>query len=102
MGTAIGDLMPFAVGVALGPIPIIAVILLLFSRHATSNSLAFLVGWVAGLAILSVIVLVFASSDAFSSNGKESVLGGVLRLAVGAMFLFLAYRQWQPAAGREG
>jgi Sap, sulfolipid-1-addressing protein len=103
MGTAVGDLLPFGVGVALAPIPIIAVILLLFSRRPASNSLAFLVGWVAGLTILSVIVLAFARSDTFSSNGKESVVGGALRLLVGAMFLLLAFRQWRkrPPPGQK-
>src|SRR5262249_8442239 len=103
MGSAIGDLVPFGVGVALGPIAIIAVILLLFSDRPGSNSIAFLVGWVAGLTILSAIVLVFASSDALSPDGKESVLGGVGRLLVGAILLSLAYRQWQqrPPPGQK-
>ena len=48
MGPAIGDVLPLALGVALSPIPIIAVILMLLSPKAQENGPAFLVGWVAG------------------------------------------------------
>jgi hypothetical protein len=34
MGTAIGQILPLAVGVALSPVPIIAVVLMLMSRRA--------------------------------------------------------------------
>ena len=60
MGQAIGDLLPSAVGVALSPIPIIAVILMLGTPKARSNGPAFAVGWVLGLVIVSVIVLLLA------------------------------------------
>ncbi len=51
MWPAIGDLLPSAVGVALSPVPIIAVILMLGTPKARSNGPAFAVGWVAGLVI---------------------------------------------------
>jgi len=34
MGQAIGQLLPFAVGVAISPVPIIAIILMLLSKRA--------------------------------------------------------------------
>ena len=37
MGQAIGESLPFAVGVAISPIPIIAVILMLLSRRAVQQ-----------------------------------------------------------------
>jgi hypothetical protein len=37
MGQAIGDLLPSAVGVAISPVPIIAVILMLGTPRARSN-----------------------------------------------------------------
>jgi len=49
MGAAIGAILASAVGVAIGPVPIIAVILMLFLGAATSNSLSFLLGWITGL-----------------------------------------------------
>jgi hypothetical protein len=44
VGQALGQLLPLAIGVALSPIPIIAVILVLFSARATSNGAASLLG----------------------------------------------------------
>ena len=49
-------------GVAISPIPIIAVILMLFSQRARVNGPAFLVGWVVALTAVSTIVYV-ASHD---------------------------------------
>jgi hypothetical protein len=56
VGNAIGNVLPLALGVAISPIPIIAVILMLLSPKAHTNGPAFLVGWVAGLAAVSVTV----------------------------------------------
>ena len=58
MGSAIGSILPQAIGVAISPIPIIAVILMLFSKRARSNSLAFLAGWVLAVGIVGAVVLV--------------------------------------------
>ena len=49
MGQAIGEVLPFAVGVAIVPVPIIAVILMLFSERAKVNGPRFVVGWIVGL-----------------------------------------------------
>ena len=47
-----------AIGVAISPVPIIAVILMLFSKRARSNGIAFLVGWVVALVVVGSIVLI--------------------------------------------
>lgn len=70
MGTAIGQVLPFAVGVALSPVPIIAVALMLMSQRARLNGPVFVIGWLVGLAVIGVIVLAVAgpadSGDAIS------------------------------------
>jgi len=53
MGQAISEVLTFAVGVAISPMPIIAVILMLFSQRAKVNGPAFLLGWVLALAVVS-------------------------------------------------
>jgi hypothetical protein len=60
LSEAIGDLLPAAVGVALSPVPIVAVILMLGTPRARSNGPAFAAGWVAGLVTVGVIVLLVA------------------------------------------
>ena len=46
MGSVIGEILPLAVGVAISVTAIIAVILILFTPNARTNSVAFLFGWV--------------------------------------------------------
>jgi len=100
LGDAIGDLLPAAVAVALSPIPIVAVVLVLGSRHARSAGPAFAAGWITGLAaVATVVVLVLPGG---SASGEESGVAW-LKLAIGVLFLVMAARQWQkrPREGRE-
>ncbi len=60
MGQGISEVLTFAVGVAISPVPIIAVILMLFSQRAKVNGPAFLVGWVLALAAVSTVVYVLS------------------------------------------
>ena len=61
MGQAIGGSLAFAVGIALSPIPIIAVVLMLTSDKARVNGPGFVLGWLVGLGIVGAIVLAIAS-----------------------------------------
>ena len=49
LSQAIGSLLPSAIGVALSPVPIIAVILMLGTPKARSNGTVFALGWVSRL-----------------------------------------------------
>ena len=62
MADTFGDILPLAIGIAISPVPIIAVILMLFSNRARSNGPAFLVGWVFGVAAVTVVVLLLADA----------------------------------------
>ena len=62
MGLPLGDLLPLAVGIAVSPIPIIAVILMLFSPKARVNGISFVLGWVAGLALVAIVILALTST----------------------------------------
>jgi threonine/homoserine/homoserine lactone efflux protein len=103
MGSAISSMLPQAIGVAISPVPIIAVILMLFSQRARSNGPAFLVGWVLALALVGSIVLMLANLGKISTGGTPSTLAYVLKLLLGLLFLFLAMRQWRsrPKEGEE-
>ena len=76
MAEGISAVLTFAVGVAISPVPIIAVILMLGTPRARSNGPAFAVGWVLGLVIVSVIVVLVASGadDADSGTDRKSVV----------------------------
>jgi threonine/homoserine/homoserine lactone efflux protein len=103
MGQGISAILTFAIGVAISPVPIIAVILMLFSQRARVNGPAFLLGWVVALAALSTVVYVVSHDGnvATSSTASDSVSWGKIALGVG--MLALARRTWRkrPAPGEE-
>jgi Sap, sulfolipid-1-addressing protein len=101
MGNALGTLLPQALGVAISPVPIIAVILMLFSQRARSNGSAFLLGWVLALAVVGSLVLVLANVGKISAGGTPSTLAYVLKLLLGLLFLVLSIRQWRGRS-KEG
>lgn len=102
MGNAIGDLLPSAIGVAISPVPIIAVILMLGTPRARSNGPAFAAGWIAGLIIVSTLVLLL-TGDADDADSGASTAVGWIKIVFGALFLVLALKQWQarPQPGVE-
>lgn len=104
MNGLIGDLLPLAIGVAVSPVPIIAVILMLLSRDATKASVGFLVGWVAGIVIVTSAVLLLVGTASSEPSGKPSTLSSVLKLVFGVALLFMALRQWEgrPKPGEAG
>lgn len=101
MAQGISEVLPFAVGVAIVPIPIIAVILMLFSQRARVNGPVFLLGWAAGLTLAFGVV--YALSDAgdvaTDSTSSDTVSWG--KIVLGVVLLLLAVRSWQkrPAPG---
>lgn len=100
MGSVIGQFLGNAVGVAVSPVPIIAVILMLFTPRAVANSLSFLIGWVLGLGLVGAVVLAIGFG---ASDSGPSTLGGWLKVAIGVLFILLAVKQWRgrPAPGQE-
>lgn len=95
MGTAIGEILPLAIGVAVSPVPIIAVIMMLFSNRPRINSMSFLAGWVLTLAIVGTIVLLIADPLESSGSDEPSMAGAVIRIVLGAALLMLALKQWR-------
>ena len=95
MGDAIGGLLPFAVGVAVSPMPIVAVVLLLLTPRARTNGLAFLAGWIAGIAGAGVLLLALAGPAGASEQGEPAAWVSWLKLLLGVLLLLVAARQWR-------
>ena len=55
MGAAIGDVLGLAAGVAVSPLPIVAMILLLATPSGRANGILFGAGWLAGLAVFVLV-----------------------------------------------
>ncbi len=95
MGQAIGGSLPLAVGIALSPIPIIAVVPMLTSRKARINGPAFMLGWLIGLGIVGAIVLTLAGSGGASKSGSPASWVSWVKIALGALLLLVAARQFR-------
>jgi threonine/homoserine/homoserine lactone efflux protein len=95
VGQAIGQALSFGVGVALSPVPIIAVVLMLATPHGRVNGPAFIAGWVFGLAAAGTILLLGASGAEASSSGTPAEWVSIVKIVLGAMLLGLAARQWR-------
>jgi threonine/homoserine/homoserine lactone efflux protein len=91
---AIGQVLSFGVGVALSPIPIIGVILMLGTPRARPNGLAFIAGWVVGLAAAGTIVLLAAGGAGASDSGAPADWVSVVKLVLGVLLAIVAVRQW--------
>jgi threonine/homoserine/homoserine lactone efflux protein len=103
MGAAIGQSLQMAVGVALSPMPIIAVILLLTTPGARRNGPAFVVGWLCGLAAVGFVVLAIIGPSAQGAQGKPATWVSWLQLTLGTLLLVVSVRQFRgrPTGGTE-
>jgi threonine/homoserine/homoserine lactone efflux protein len=95
MGQAIGELLPAAVGVALSPIPIVAVVLMLASERGRVNGPAFVVGWVVGIAVAGTALLLIAGAVGGSDHGQPATWVSWLELLLGLALLRLALKQFR-------
>jgi len=95
MGKAIGGSLPLAVGIALSPIPIIAVVLMLTSRKAKVNGPVFVLGWLIGLGIVGAIVLSIAGPAGASKSGSPAAWVSWVKIVLGVLLLLVAVRQFR-------
>jgi threonine/homoserine/homoserine lactone efflux protein len=103
MGPAISDILALALGVAISPIPIIAVILILFSSRARANGPAFLLGWIVGLSLVCLVVSLVASSLDVGTDSSANDGASTLKVVLGVLLILGAIRRWRsrPAKGAE-
>jgi threonine/homoserine/homoserine lactone efflux protein len=101
MGEAIGEMLPFAVGVAISPMPIVAVVLMLVTAKGRVNGPVFLSGWLGGIAAVGAILLLVASGGDASGNGKPAAWLDWVKLVLGILLLLVALRQWRARPSED-
>ncbi|MBB5788981.1 GAP family protein [Jiangella mangrovi] len=102
MGQAIGAVLPLGVGVALSPLPIVAVVLMLGGTRGRSNGPAFLAGWLLGLAVVGTVVLLVAGALGPGDDGEPADWVSWVKLALGVLVLLLALRTWRTRPSDDG
>ena len=95
MGDAIGQVISLGVGVALSPVPIIAVVLMLATDRGRANGPAFILGWLIGLSVVGAIVLLVSSGSDASESGEPAQWVSVLKLVLGVLLLLIAVREFR-------
>lgn len=89
---------PMALGIALSPLPVAAIVMMLMTKRAGTNAPSFLLGWIAGLLVVGVIVFLIPIEQ--RDKGEPTALAGYIRLGLGILLLVVAVRQWtsRPSA----
>ena len=93
-GLALSDLLPAAVGIALSPLPVVAVILMLFSARAKTNGISFVAGWVAGLLVVGGAILLLGADTAGTAS-EPSRTSLIIQVLLGVLLLAAALKQWR-------
>ncbi|MDX2398383.1 GAP family protein [Microbacterium algeriense] len=103
MGTAIGEVLPLALGVAISPIPIIAAILMLLSPKARVTSVGFLLGWVVGIVVAVTVFTLLSSILPAQDPDASRPVRGIIQIVLGLLLFLLAFSQWRkrPKAGEQ-
>lgn len=94
-GSIIGELLPYAVGVAISPIPIIAIILMLLAPKAGATSIGFLAGWLAGIVVALAVVTAIATQTTIGGSDGSTSSAGTVKLVLGILLIVAAGRQWR-------
>lgn len=102
MLSLLGDLLPYAVPVALSPLPLIAMFALLLAPAGLRGGVAFLAARIAVLALVALVVALLATGLA-TPDGPETERGGWLRIIAGFLLVGGSGLVWhgRPRAGTE-
>lgn len=103
MGSVIGELLPLALGVAISPVPIIAVILMLFAPRAGGTSAGFMAGWIAGIVVATTVFLLITGTTDPGTDSKPSATLSWIKLLLGVVVVLLGVRNWRsrPKPGEK-
>jgi hypothetical protein len=99
MAEVIGEIVGYAIGIAVSPVPIAAVILMLFASKARVTGPTFLAGWLIGIVLVVTVVLFVPGLG--GDTGEPSTTTGVIKGVLGLLLLVVAVRQWTSRPGPD-
>lgn len=102
MGDAVGQFLPIAIGIAVSPLPIVAVVLMLATPRGRVNGPAFVLAWIVGLAVVTGLVVALAGDNATSDSGAPADWVNWTKLVLGLGLLAVGGKEWKGRPrGRE-
>ncbi|MFG3049677.1 GAP family protein [Kitasatospora sp. NPDC048239] len=101
MGDAVGQMLASAVGIAISPLPLIAVLLMLATPRGKVNGTAFVLGWMVALGAVTAAVVLVGSGAGAADEGAPARWTYWLKLTLGVLFLLMGVKQWKDLP-REG
>ena len=103
MDQGISEVLPFAIGIAISPIPIIAIILILFSERAKVNGPRSSPAGSSGLTVAATVVYLLSQAADVGTDSSDSDTTSWGKILLGVVLLGLARRDWakRPKAGES-
>ncbi len=98
MLSALGELLPIAVALAVSSVPIMATILILLSPKRNHSAIPFLIGWVVGMASVVFVAELGASSLPVRPLRAQQRAIGIAQVIVGLAVLVVAVLAGRRAA----
>lgn len=95
--TALLALVPIAIGFALSPVPIVELILVLFSRRRVVNSITFIVSLMAATALAVVVGGAGGQASGDTAAGPSTIVS-IVMVVLGLLLLVIGWRNWQNRA----
>ena len=87
------DLVLIGLVITLEPIPLTAFMLVLMSRGGVRKGAAFIVGWLASLAAVVALTVLFTGNEPPRPNTAPSLAGIAVKILIGVVLVFIAFRQ---------
>ena len=94
MNALIGALLPLGVAAALSPMPLIALIIALFSKQRAANGFGFLLGSLIATAALTAIATLLALGLPSSPSTATHPVKAVIQLILGSAMVLYAFIIW--------
>ena len=88
------DLFLIGLVVTLEPIPLTAMILLLATEGGLLKGLGYVLGWMVTLVVVVAVTVLVTGGKPLIPNSNPSTGVLALKLAIGVLLVFIAYRRW--------
>jgi Sap, sulfolipid-1-addressing protein len=89
------DLLLIGLAISLDPLPLSSLFVLLPSKRGVVKGAAFILGWLISLAIVVAITVSATGNQPPKSNTAPSLAALAVKVAIGAVLVGIAIRQWR-------